>query len=86
MAESGKRQRRLSDEYSFAGYRARASVRGAFGDPNVRIVRLDRRAHANVHADSQSGDALARGYGGQIGRHWLVIIVFFVLASVYVPA
>src|SRR5258708_33932042 len=44
MAESGKRQRRLSDGYSFAGFRARATVRGVFGDPNVRIVRLDRRS------------------------------------------
>jgi len=44
MAKSGKRQRRLSDGYSFAGLRARATVRGVFGDPNVRIVRLDRRS------------------------------------------
>jgi antirestriction protein ArdC len=44
MAESGKRQRRLSDGYSFAGFRARVTVRGVFGDPNVRIVRLDRRS------------------------------------------
>lgn len=44
MTESGKRQRRLSDGYSFAGFRARATVRGVFGDPNVRIVRLGRRS------------------------------------------
>jgi hypothetical protein len=43
MAKSGKR-RRLSDGYSFAGLRARATVRGVFGDPDVRIVRLDRRS------------------------------------------
>jgi pimeloyl-ACP methyl ester carboxylesterase len=47
MAESGKRQRRLSDGYSFAGFRARATVRGVFGDPNVRILRLDRRSKKN---------------------------------------
>jgi hypothetical protein len=44
MAKSGKRQRRLSDGYSFAGFRAAASVRGVFGDPQVRVVRLDRRS------------------------------------------
>jgi hypothetical protein len=44
MAKSGKRQRRLSDGYSFAGFRARATVRGVFGDPDVRIVHLDRRS------------------------------------------
>jgi hypothetical protein len=44
MAESGKRQRRLSDGYSFAGFRAKETVRGVFGDPDVRIVRLDRRS------------------------------------------
>jgi hypothetical protein len=44
MAKSGKRQRRLSDGYSFAGFRASATVRGVFGDPDVRIIRLDRRS------------------------------------------
>jgi hypothetical protein len=31
MPKSKKRQRRLSDGYSFAGFRAAASVRGVFG-------------------------------------------------------
>jgi hypothetical protein len=44
MAQSGKRQHRLSDGYSFAEFRAQATVRGVFGDPNVRIVNLDRRS------------------------------------------
>jgi hypothetical protein len=44
MPKSKKRQRRLSDGYSFASFRAAASVRGVFGDPQVRIVRLDRRS------------------------------------------
>src|SRR5271168_1027525 len=42
MAKSGKGQRRVSDGYSFAGFRARETVRGVFGDPDVRIVTLDR--------------------------------------------
>jgi hypothetical protein len=33
MGKSGKRQRRLSDGYSFAGLRAGAAVRGVFGAP-----------------------------------------------------
>jgi hypothetical protein len=44
MAKSGKQLRRLSDGYSFADFRARATVRGVFGDPGVRIVRLERRS------------------------------------------
>src|SRR5260221_9022043 len=44
MARSAKRRRRLSDGYSFACFRANAIVRGVFGDPDVRIVRLDRRS------------------------------------------
>jgi hypothetical protein len=44
MAKSGKRLRHLSDGYSFAGFRARATVRGVFGDPDVRIVSLERRS------------------------------------------
>jgi hypothetical protein len=42
MAKSKKRQRRLSDGYSFAGFRAATSVHGVFGDPQVRVARLDR--------------------------------------------
>jgi hypothetical protein len=44
MVQVGKRQRRLSDGYSFAGFRARATVQGVFGDRDVRIVTLDRRS------------------------------------------
>jgi hypothetical protein len=44
MTKLGKRQHRLSDGYSFAGFRAQTTVRGMFGDPNVRIVKLDLRS------------------------------------------
>jgi hypothetical protein len=44
MAQAGKRQQRLSDGYSFPGFRARSAVRGVFGDRDVRIVTLDRRS------------------------------------------
>jgi len=44
MAKSGKRHRHLSDGYSFAGFRAKATVRGVFGAPDILIVRLDRRS------------------------------------------
>ncbi len=44
MANSSKRQRRLSDAYSFPGFRPQPTVRGVFGDPDARIITLDRRA------------------------------------------
>jgi transposase len=48
MAQSGKRQHRLSDGYSFVDFHAQTTVRGVFGDPDVRIVRLDRRSKKTV--------------------------------------
>src|SRR5260370_23863943 len=65
MAESGKRQRRLSDGYSFAGFRARATVRGVFGDPNVRIVCLDRRSKKRfaIVADGSRRGGMTVGRG-----------------------
>jgi len=66
MAKSGKRQRRLSDEYSFAGFRARATVRGVFGDPDVRIVRLDRRSKKRFAA--VAGGPVTAGTIGGCGR------------------
>jgi hypothetical protein len=59
MAKSGKQLRRLSDGYSFAGFRARATVRGVFGDPDVRIVRLERR--------SKKRFAAVAGWSGSAG-------------------
>jgi hypothetical protein len=66
MAESGKRQRRLSDGYSFAGFRAKETVRGMFGDPDVRIVRLDRRSKKRFAATA--GGSTPAGTTGGCGR------------------
>jgi len=44
MARSSKRQQRLSDGYSFPGFEAQAEIRGVFGDPGVRFLRLIRRS------------------------------------------
>jgi hypothetical protein len=66
MAKSGKRQRRLSDGYSFAGFRAKATVRGVFGDPDVLIVRLDRRSKKRFAA--VAGSARTAGTTGACGR------------------
>ena len=63
MGTTGKRQRRLSDGYSFVGFRARATIRGEFGDPDVRIVTLDRRSK-KPSAAAVGG----RGQGGTIRR------------------
>jgi hypothetical protein len=37
-------KRRLWDAYAFPGFRPEATVRGIFGDPKVRIIRLRRRS------------------------------------------
>jgi len=44
MAKTARHRRRLSDGYSFAGFRPQETVRGFFGDPDVRIVSLERRS------------------------------------------
>jgi hypothetical protein len=38
MARASKRQRRIWDTYSFAGFRAQPMVRGIFGNPKARII------------------------------------------------
>ena len=65
MGRSVKRQRRLSDGYAFAGFRADATVRGVFGKPDVRIVRLDRRSKKRlaVVADRSSTAGTTVGCG-----------------------
>src|SRR5258708_28588189 len=62
MVKSRKRLRRLSDGYSFAGFCARATVRGVFGDPDTRIVRLERRSKKRFAAVAGWS-----GAGGTIG-------------------
>ena len=56
-----RKRRRLVDLYAFPGFRPRASVVGVFGDPQARIVRLERRGKkpgvgraAGVHVESTS--------------------------------
>ncbi len=36
---------RLWDTYRFAGFRPASTVRGIFGDPKVRVIRLQRRGN-----------------------------------------
>jgi hypothetical protein len=65
MVKTGKRLRRLSDGYSFAGFRASATVRGVFGDPDMRIVRLERRSKKRFAAVAGGSGAAGTigGYG-----------------------
>ena len=44
MTATAKRKRRLWDAYAFPGFRPEATVRGIFGDPKARIIRLRRRS------------------------------------------
>jgi hypothetical protein len=63
MAKTAKRRRRLSDGYSFAGFRPKETVRGVFGDPDVRIVSLERRSKKRS-ADVAGGSRRAGTTGG----------------------
>jgi hypothetical protein len=35
-----QKKRRLLDEYRFPGFRPRAEIKGIFGDPRARLIRL----------------------------------------------
>lgn len=37
-----EKKRRLLDEYRFPGYSQRAKIKGIFGDPKARVIRLKR--------------------------------------------
>jgi hypothetical protein len=37
-----QKKRQLVDEYRFPGYRPRSRIKGEFGDPKARIIRLER--------------------------------------------
>ncbi len=36
------KKRRLLDEYQFPGFRPRSKIKGVFGDPKARVIRLER--------------------------------------------
>ena len=60
------KQRRLLDEYRFPGYRPRADIRGVFGDPRARVIRLERtrkKRYAAV-AERATGVITTRRYVG----------------------
>jgi len=65
MANSTKRQRRLSDAYAFDGFRPQPTVRGIFGDPKARVIALLRRSKkqsaATVDEHRWAGTTGARG-------------------------
>jgi hypothetical protein len=65
MAKTATRRRRLSEGYSFAGFRPKETVRGIFGDPDVRIVSLDRRSkkQSAVVAGASRRAGMTGGYG-----------------------
>jgi len=66
MVKTGKCRRRLSDGYSFAGFRAKEAVRGVFGDPDVRIVSLSRRS--KKRSADVAGVSRRAGTTGGCGR------------------
>jgi hypothetical protein len=44
MAAPATRKRRLWDVYALPGFRPEATLRGVFGDPKARIIKLRRRS------------------------------------------
>ena len=65
MANSTKRQRRLSDACAFDGFRPQPTMRGIFGDPKARVITLLRRSKkqsaAAVDEHRWAGATGARG-------------------------
>jgi hypothetical protein len=59
MAAAGMRKRRLWDAYALPGFRPEGTVRGIFGDPKARIVRLKRRSKKSA---APTCGALHRGW------------------------
>ena len=47
MATPAKRKRRLWDAYAFRDFRPQPTVRGLFGDPKARIIRLTQRKRSS---------------------------------------
>ena len=60
MAKKRKHARQLTDAYAFPGFRLLRSVRGVFGDPKARIVRLVRRSKKHCAGAAESAPRLVR--------------------------
>jgi hypothetical protein len=50
-----EKQRRLEDAYRFPGFEPEKSVRGLFGDPKARVLRLQRRQKKRLAESAGSG-------------------------------
>jgi hypothetical protein len=65
MANPSTKRRRLTDVYAFAGFRALATVRGMFGNPQIRVITLVRRSKKRSAAAAVvcTGAGTTGGYG-----------------------
>jgi hypothetical protein len=63
MAAPARRKRRLWDAFAFSGFRPEGTVRGIFGDPKARIIRLKRRSkkHCAAVVDARTGAGTIAG-------------------------
>lgn len=52
------RKRRLQDAYAFPGFRPEGPVRGVFGDPKARIIKLNRRSKKRCVALAEPSTAV----------------------------
>lgn len=69
------KKRRLLDEYRFPGFSPKADIKGIFGDPKARVIRLERtqkKQYAAVVA-RHTGAITTRRYAGYgiypVGMH-----------------
>src|SRR5260370_13704396 len=66
MARGRKRRRRLWDRYLFPGFQPESTVRGVFGDPKARVIKLKRcskKQHAGAAVASRGAGTTARFAG-----------------------
>src|SRR4030081_3327556 len=63
MGRAQKRNRRVCVTYSFCGFRPEPTVRGIFGDPKARVIKLNRRSKKQ-----RVGAAVAPRWAGTTAR------------------
>src|SRR5258707_5956717 len=71
MAAPAKRKRRLWDAYALPDFRPEGTVRGIFGDPKARIIRLTRRSKNAVRCVRPPTQRLVRSHGTSGARSFL---------------
>jgi hypothetical protein len=59
----GKAEATTMDTHAFPGFRSEGTVRGIYGDPKARIIKLNRRSKNAVRRLRRPAQRLVRSYG-----------------------